>query len=378
MQIKIEDVVFNNFTDLRMTIRYDSLVSDFTFSVLFDPNNKTHKRIFKPLGYQRIVISDGSATLLTGTVLNIEFEDSPTPTLVTISGYSRTGVLEDCQIPLEEPLQWFTSNLKEITEKLITPFDLKLVIDPLIEKYVNVDYNVMEAKETQTIKDFLAKIASQKHAILTHDEFGNVRYTKAKVGSETTTDETLTTVTVTPVTAEVSGAPEYNAQRIVTVDYKPVFTFSGNSPDTKMKLICNGQNMHSTITAMKQGDPTGSQEVIDATIVNPYVTTVYRPNVSIQSASTGADAPITARNILSDELKNISLSIETNSWYLGKNIARVNTLVNVASDRLFLYKKTLFFIREVTYMGSHEKQILTLNCVIPDVFTDSQPVNIFG
>lgn len=378
MQIKIEDVVFNNFTDLRMTIRYDSLVSDFTFSVLYDPNNATHRRIFKPLGYQPIVISDGNQRLLTGTVLNIEFEDSPTPTLVTLSGYSKTGVLEDCQIPLEEPLQWATSNLKEITEKLISPFGLKLVIDPLIEKYVNVNYEIMEAKETQTIKDFLAKIASQKHVILTHDEFGNVRYTKAKVGSETTTDETLTNVKVTPVSAEVSGAPDYNAQRIVTVDYKPVYTFSGSDPDTKMKLTCNGQEMHSTITAMKQGDPTGTQEVLDATIVNPYVTSVYRPNVSVQSASTGADAPITARNILSDELKNISLSIETKSWYLGSKIARVNSLVNVVSNRLFLFKRTLFFIREITYSGDEEKQIATLNCVIPDVFTDGQPVNIFG
>jgi prophage tail gpP-like protein len=275
-------------------------------------------------------------------------------------------------------LQWLTSNLKEITEKLIAPFGLKLVIDPLIDKYVNVNYDIMEAKETQKIKDFLAKIASQKHVILTHDEFGNVRYTKAKVGSETTTDETLTNVKVTPVSAEVSGAPDYNAQRIVTVDYKPVFTFSGTDPDVKMKLICNGQNMHSTITAMKQGDPTGTQEVIDATIVNPYVTSVYRPKVSVQSASTGADAPITARNILSDELKNITLSIETKSWYLGSKIAKVNSLVNVVSSRLFLFKRTLFFIREITYSGDEEKQIATLSCVIPDVFTDGQPVNIFG
>jgi prophage tail gpP-like protein len=120
MQIKIEDVVIDTYTNLRLTVRYDSLVSDFQFSVLYNPNNATHRRIYKPLGYQRIVISDGGSRLLTGTVLNIEYEDSPEPTLITLSGYSRTGVLEDCQIPLEEPQQWFTSNLKEITEKLIT------------------------------------------------------------------------------------------------------------------------------------------------------------------------------------------------------------------------------------------------------------------
>ena len=378
MQIKIEDIIVDTYTNLRLTVRYDSLVSDFQFSVKYDPDNATHRRIYKPLGYQRIVISNGGTTLLTGTVLNIEYEDSETPTLITLSGYSRTGVLEDCQIPLEEPQQWFTSNLKEITEKLIQPFDLKLVIDPLIAQYVNVNYANVEAKETESIKDFLAKIASQKHVILTHDEFGNVRYTKARVGSETTTDDTLTTVTVTPVSADIDGASDYNAQRIVTVNYEPVFTFDGTQPNTKIKLITNGQNMHSTISVVKQSDVVDVQQVVDATIANPYVQSVYRPNVSVQSASTGGDVPITARNILSEELKNISLSVETNSWYLGGRIAQVNNTVNVISRNCFLFKKTLFFIREATYSGDADKQILTLNCCLPDVFTDGEPKNIFG
>lgn len=378
MQIKIEDIIVDTYTNLRLTVRYDSLVSDFQFSVKYDPDNATHRRIYKPLGYQRIVISNGGTTLLTGTVLNIEYEDSETPTLITLSGYSRTGVLEDCQIPLEEPQQWFTSNLKEITEKLIQPFDLKLVIDPLIAQYVNVNYANVEAKETESIKDFLAKIASQKHVILTHDEFGNVRYTKARVGSETTTDDTLTTVTVTPVSADIDGAADYNAQRIVTVNYEPVFTFDGTQPNTKIKLITNGQNMHSTISVVKQSDVVDVQQVVDATIANPYVQSVYRPNVSVQSASTGGDVPITARNILSEELKNISLSVETNSWYLGGRIAQVNNTVNVISRNCFLFKKTLFFIREATYSGDADKQILTLNCCLPDVFTDGEPKNIFG
>jgi len=378
MQIKIEDVVIDTYTNLRLTVRYDSLVSDFQFSVLYDPNNATHRRIYKPLGYQRIVISNGGSTLLTGTVLNIEYEDSPTPTLITLSGYSRTGVLEDCQIPLEEPQQWFTSNLKEITEKLIAPFDLRLVIDPLIAQYVNVNYENVEAKETESIKDFLAKIASQKHVILTHDEFGNVRYTKARVGSETTVDDTLTTVTVTPVAADIDGAADYNAQRIVTVTYEPVFTFNGTNPNTKIKLVTNGQNMHSTISVVKQSDVVDVQQVVDATIPNPYVQSVYRPNVSVQSASTGGDVPITARNILSEELKNISLTIESNSWYFGKTLAKVNNMVNVISPNYFLFTKTLFFIREATYSGDADKQILTLNCCLPDVFTDGEPKNIFG
>lgn len=378
MQIKIEDIIVDTYTNLRLTTRYDSLVSDFQFSVIYDPNNATHRRIYKPLGYQRIVISNGSTTLLTGTVLNIEYEDSPIPTLITLSGYSRTGVLEDCQIPLEEPQQWFTSNLKEITEKLIAPFDLKLVIDPIIAQYVNVNYDNVEAKETETIKDFLAKIASQKHVILTHDEFGNVRYTKARVGSETTTDDTLTTVTVTPVSADIDGAADYNAQRIVTVNYEPVFTFDGSQPNTKIKMITNGQNMHSTISVVKQSDVVDVQQVVDATVANPYVQSVYRPNVSVQSASTGGDVPITARNILSEELKNISLSIETNTWYLGNRIAQVNNTVNVISRNCFLFRKTLFFIREATYSGDADKQILTLNCCLPDVFTDGEPKNIFG
>jgi hypothetical protein len=376
MEIKIDDTVIQYWTDLELNIRYDSLVSDFAVSIYFEPTDKKHQQLFKPLSYRTCTISDNGRRLLTGTVLSHSFVDGAETQLLRISGYSKTGVLEDSDIAGENAIQWNSSNLGEIANELIKPFGLKVLVDPSVADVVNSDYNTEAAKDSQTIKEILSTLASQKNVILTHDEFGNVLFTKVKVGVESST-VTLAAGTVPPPFSDaVVGAPEFTATAVQQKLYQPVFNFDGTSPNVSMQLITNGQNMHNTITINKQADEYGGDARSTATEINPYCKP-YRPRVNRQTSGKSVDTPFAARNALNIELKNITLSIKTSSWYLGGNIARVNTIVTAQSNRIFLYKKTAFFVEQVSYIGNAENQTANLTCVLPEAYSSDKPINIF-
>ena len=303
-------------------------------------------------------------------VLNHNFVDSSETALLRIAGYSKTGVLEDSDIAGDGAVQWNSSNLGEIANELVKPFGLKVLVDKSVADVVNSDYNTSAAKDDQTIKEILSNLASQKNVILTHDEFGNVLFTKVKVGVES-----AQTVDVRTVRGDDQISKEF-IQEVVTTEYQPVYNFNGNTPEVQMALITNGQNMHNTITINKQADENGGDAASTATRINPYCTP-YRPRVNRQTSGKSVDTPFAARNALGIEIKNITLSVRMSSWYYGGKLATVNTLITAQSNRLFLYKKTKFFIEQVSYVGNAENQTATLTCVLPDVYSSDTPINIF-
>ena len=377
MTIKIDGVIVDYWTDLDLNVRYDSLVSDFAVSVYFDPNNKLHQRIYKPLSYKECIISDNGRRLLTGVVLSHNFVDSSETALLRIAGYSKTGVLEDSDIAGDGAVQWNSSNLGEIANELVKPFGLKVLVDKSVADVVNSDYDTSAAKDDQTIKEILSNLASQKNVILTHDEFGNVLFTKVKVGVESTEVIPVVGTVPPPFSESVVGAPAFTATATQQQLYQPVYNFNGNTPEVQMSLITNGQNMHNTITINKQADENGGDAASTATRINPYCTP-YRPRVNRQTSGKSVDTPFAARNALGIEIKNITLSVRMSSWYYGGKLARVNTLITAQSNRLFLYKKTKFFVEQVSYVGNAENQTATLTCVLPDVYSSDTPINIFN
>jgi len=106
--------------------------------VQFNPENPEHKQIFKPYSYSTVEVFHNGELLMTGTFLNNSFLSASKKSLIPISGYSVPGILEDCEIPVSSyPLQSINLNLKQIAEKLIKPFGIKMIVDPLVEDKMN-------------------------------------------------------------------------------------------------------------------------------------------------------------------------------------------------------------------------------------------------
>lgn len=318
---------FNNFT---VALKYDSVASIFSFDMYFNPNDPIHRKIFRPGSYHKCKVVHNGTTLINGIILNHSFSGKDKKELTNLSGYSKTGVIEDCQIPTSlYPLQNDGLSLAQIANKLTGPFDFNIVVDPPAEVESIQEYGETTAKETESIKSYLAGLASQKNLILSHTNEGDLLITKADVNQS------------------------------------PIYHFENNYLD--MALSFNGQSMHSELTIQKQADIEGGNSG-EESISNPFVSNSFRPFVGTQNSGDDIDTKAATKNALSNEFKGVTLNIEVNGWYLNNNLIQPNRIITVKNPDRALYQSSKWFIESVTLNGNESSSTSTLSCVIPAVY----------
>ncbi len=344
----VDVTYFNNFT---LNLKYDSIASTFGVEFYFDPKNKQHAELACVSHYHECILQHNGETLITGYIISQSFMSQSKKQLVQLGGYSKAGVLEDCEIPTNlYPLQSDGLTLKEIATKLIAPFKLGLVIDGVSIKESNQKFTLEEkldksipktnAKESENIKSYLTALATQRNIILSHDTKGNLLFTEAKTNQ------------------------------------KPIFHVENGVIATTIKMTFNGQGIHSQIEAIKQADSSGGSSGY-AIVYNPYCPIVFRPKVITQSSGDTNTIEEFANNALAAELKNITVTITTDRWEIDGKLIKPNNTITIYSPENYIYKKTKFFIESVSFTGNQKEQIATLICVLPCVYDRTVPQNIF-
>jgi prophage tail gpP-like protein len=338
-RIKIRTIdFFNNFS---LNLKYDSVASMFSFSFYFDPLNHDQEELACVSHFHEAEVEHNGELLVTGYILSEAFNSNSKREMVQFAGYSLPGVLEDCEIPPSlYPLQSDGLSLKQIAQKLIAPFKLKMVIDPEVVDKMNMVYEKTTANESQTIKSYLTELATQRDIVVSHNEKGNLLFTKAKTNQ----------------------APIFHVEKGVIA--------------TSMNLSFSGQGLHSEITVMKQASAKGGN-ASEYTIQNPYVPILYRPKVLVQNSGDDNSTQDAAKNALAAELKNIVLTVTIDRWVIDGKIIKPNNLISVVAPELYIYKKTNFFIESVNYTGDATKETAVLTCVLPEVYNGKTPKNIF-
>jgi len=330
---------FNRF---RLDLRYDALASPFNFEFYFDPLNEDHRELACVSHYHEAILDHEGERMLTGYILSQNFTDSSIKSLSQLAGYSLPGLLEDSSIPQDlYPLQYNGLSLRSIAQRLLSRFNLKMIVDPLVSSDMDIVYPETTASEGQTVKAYLSELATQRNIVISHNEFGNVVFTRANTTQE------------------------------------PFVYFDGNTPGVTFRLNFNGQGIHSHITVMKQADVDGGN-ASQTTIRNPYVPVraVYRPITIVQtSGDTSTDKA--ARAALASELKNITLTINIDRWILNGKLIKPNSIISVKNPECFLFKPTRWFVESVTYSGDADKLTAELKCVLPEVYNGQMPKNIF-
>lgn len=341
----------NFFDGFRLHLKYDSIASNFALNYLFNPNNFEQKE-FSCIGHYHIVtLKHNNEILLTGNILSTAFNHSSVTQLASVGGYSLPGILEDCEIttqkqnpnsPIISPYQFDLMNLREIAQQLISPFGLKMKIDPIVSARMEERFEESNAQASQNIMSFLKELALQKNIVISHNEKGQLLFTQ--ISSSAT----------------------------------PIATFDGNVPVTSMTLAFNGQGMHSHIRVIEQADP-DDLNASENEVRNPYViNSVYRPRVVVQnSRSTTQDTLLAAKNVRAQELRNISLKIELDRWIINNKIIRPGQQISVINPNIYLYKKSNWVIEDVYLEGNAEKFKASLNCVLPEVYNGKDPSYLF-
>jgi prophage tail gpP-like protein len=355
MILKINDRFKNRtvdfFNEFTLNLVHDSVGSTFGFSFYFDPNNPEHKELACVSHYHEVQLEHNNELLLTGYLTSQRFKHSAVKELASFGGYSLPGVLDDCEIPTSlYPLQSDGLTLKEIAEKLIKPFNLKMEIDSSVLDRMNKKFDTSNASESQTIKSYLTELATQKKIIISHNEKGELLFTESKT----------------------------NKAPLIEFDGREGKTTGTIIPATSMELDFNGQGMHSHITLQKQASQDGGNAG-EQTIRNPYVIgSVFRPTVKSQSSGDDNDTELAARQALSKELKGMRLVIELDRWEINGKIIKPNNIITVINPEIYIYKKTEWFIESVSFTGNEKENTCTLNCVIPEVYSEKVPVSIFS
>lgn len=342
LKVTINNTSYTEFVSFSANLRHNSIASTFSMSVYFDPENEAHRRNFRPLKYQPVKIHYKDSLLLTGVIVHYDFEVVGANKKMTISGYSKTGVLEDCEIPLSVyPLQTDGMTLKDIAERICQPFGISVVIDSSATGKANTAYENSTSGESQNVKSYLAELANQKGLALSHTAEGNLLIT----------------------TAKTNGIP--------------VFKFKKSIPCTRLTMRVNGQAMHSRIDCIAQSDVEDESGETAYTATNSMVS-VFRPGVIKQSSGDEADRGNAARGKIGQELQGIALGVDIEGWELKEKIVKPNTIISVEEPAVFLFKNANFFIEEVTLNKDSNGESASLKCVMPEVYNENKIPDIWS
>jgi prophage tail gpP-like protein len=348
--LKINDRIRNRkvekFNSFNVSQRFDSVGGTFSFSFYFEPNDNELKELLCIGHYHICTLEFNNEMVLKGNIISQSFGSQSARSYVNLAGYSLPGVLEDSNIPTSVyPLQSDGLTIRQIVSKLLQPFGIKFKVDNVVAARMNTVLSTATASESATVKGYISSLCAQQNIIITNTPEGELLFTQ------------------------------------IDTTKKPILNFDTtkglSQPATSFKLSFDGQAMHSHITVMKQADIDGGNAG-QHTIRNPYViNSVFRPKTIIQTSGTDTDSSKVARQALANELKGLKLIIEVNTWVVDGKLLRTGEFITVINPDIYLYKKSTWFIEGIDFSGDNKRNVATLTCVLPEVYSQKVPEYLF-
>lgn len=386
MKVLINGIERKDFLTQEVNFNYDSVSDTFSFSMPF-----LGEDIFRPLGYYSVDIWNdaGNRKLLTGTILNHHFKSNSQASEITISGYSKTGILGDCpNIPegvksgenstdvaatatdgivdgianfpasAGESSNFGNVSLLELAKTLVAPFGIPIVVDDIVKDKVNEMYEQATTSPDESVAAYLGKLATLKNIVLRSNPNGDLVFTQI--------DENK------PSVAKFQ---------------------SGVDPQIELGLEVNGQAMYNKIHISGRADlykdtpedvaKSGESQVIE----NRLVKLAKRETLKVQGTEITMIKDV-AKAALADQLKNICVSITITGDKLekqkdekGKDVyleLKPGDLVDIYAPDIFIRQSTKFMIRSISIKENAKEKTQTLKCVLPQTMTGTAPYLIFG
>lgn len=338
MELRIDGKKFETWSSFNAEFAYDKIGDTFSFTASFNPDDPAQLEALKPLQYKKVQIYDEGELVLTGTALSHLFSDDAAKSEVTVSGYSLAGVLEDCSIWLAEwPREYNGLTFQQISDKVLAPFDLSLVLDPNSSRprqAARIPYPKVKATHSQTLKSFLTQLSSIRSTILTSDREGQL-------------------VLTTPNTSGPSVAE-----------------FKAGTTGIKITSSFNGQAQHSLIGAVRQG--TKKRSSAKGETSRPDIP-AYRPIVKEMTSGEDTGADTAAESFRSAEYLANEITVSIDRKRLQNNIlAYPGQIVTIEAPGAYILTPTRFFVRSVSLAEDSDSETAVLKCVYPESLTGEE------
>jgi prophage tail gpP-like protein len=158
--------------DLSLEVFFDTCADSYELTFPYDPDDEISVRLFKPYGLQEVVIFIGNKKFFTGTQEGLVFNSSSSNNSVISSGRTKTYILIKSNIPISGyPLERKNLTLDQILTSWILQL-FGLGID--IQTDVGALFELITASETETIWNFISKLALQRGVVVSNTGEGKL------------------------------------------------------------------------------------------------------------------------------------------------------------------------------------------------------------
>lgn len=336
VQVIINGQTFKFFNGFSLSLAYDKLANEFSFTAPFDPDIQEIRDAFKPI-YQPTDIYIGGKLVLKGQSAARPVLE-PNRNAVNVSGYTITGTLSKTAI--SDPFEFKAgSTFADIITDIARRFGLAVVIDATAKEEADKPYEERVVfSNTARVGGKLTRLAQGRGLILSSTFNGRLRVTKPNVEGETVQafvsgDESTT----------INIVPAFNADALSTsyIAYAPESApVSAGADSASLKGIKQPniiQRMHAIIA------PEGA-------------------NIDVEAAVRGERG-----RSYGEWLK---INVDAVGWRdRNGNLYQPNTLVTALAPRAMIYDELTLFVRNVTLNKSNNRKSARLELILPQALS---------
>lgn len=330
----IDGKEFKFWGGMNITRPLDSFAA-FTLSAPFDPDVPLLRNTFQPFTYKSVVLKIDGEPLLTGVLFPTP-QLNPTSNVISGSGYSKPGVLNDCEFsPDAYPIEFNDVTLQTIADTAAQPFSVPVVFDAS----PGVAFEQVAAEPSAKILAFLIKLAKQRELLISDTVAGDLKF-------------------FAPIESGLAVAAIHQDEDRF-IDGKPTF---------------NGQQYYSSVTGLSPNTIARFSEQF--TVVNPFMAGIVRPHTFTISDTTDVDIQTVVRakagRMFADAVR---YEISVQGWRDDTgNVWAPNTLVKLLAPGIMVYTESEFIVKSVRLSrGSDTGDTATLSLVLPGVYNGKIP-----
>lgn len=332
--ILIDGKRFRFWDKVRITRSIDTM-DTVEFGAPFDSEAPGFRETFRPFSFKTVVITVGGTPLFTGTMVAVNPVVENAQKVISVSGYSLPGVLNDCTSPASSfPLEYDNQGLREIATALAAPFGIS--VDFQADQ--GAVFERVASEPGKKVLAFLTELAKQRNLIISSSSRGKLIFLQS---------------------AE-SGQPVARLQQ-------------GSAPVLSVTPFFSPQEYYSHITGIEPVvvGLAGSQ----FTVKNPRLLGVTRPLTFNAPDTLDADvkAAVEAKaGRMFGSMASYSVRVATWRDPNGK-LWEPNTLIKLLAPDAMIYNEYEFIIRSIEFSRDRATETATLNLVIPGSFSGKIP-----